>query len=190
MLPPLSPSTRSRLGALVVLAALLPGLAAAQDLATVARRERERRAKVAKPTKVLTEEDGKEASTKGAGSVTPLESTAGSTAPAGSGGVTSDPDAQRAAWKARMDNAKNAVTVAENTLAKMEKELNALRSDMTPVSAADAMDPMRLQKRDQLIFKLNKDIEAQKTALVQAKKGVSDVEDAARRGGAPPGWLR
>jgi hypothetical protein len=61
---------------------------------------------------------------------------------------------------------------------------------MSPVSAADAMDPMRLQKRDQLIFKLNKDIEAQKAAVVQAKKVVADVEDGARKSGVPAGWLR
>jgi chromosome segregation ATPase len=170
-------------------AVLLGSMAQGQDLAAVAKKEKERRAKVTKPVKVLTEEDGKEATAKGAGSVTSIEPS-GATTPAGSGAVTTDPDAQRAAWKARMDNAKNAVTTAENTLAQMEKDLNALRSDMSPVTAADAMDPMRLQKRDQLIFKLNKDIEAQKAAVVQAKKGVSDVEDAARKSGVPAGWLR
>ena len=169
---------------------LLSSVAQGQDLAAVAKKEKDRRAKVANPVKVLTEEDGKEATAKGAGSVTSIAPASGSTTPAGSGNVTTDPNAQQAAWKARMDNAKNAVTVAENTLAQMEKDLNALRSDMTPVSAADAMDPMRLQKRDQLIFKLNKDIETQKAAVAAAKKGVSDVEDAARKSGVPAGWLR
>jgi chromosome segregation ATPase len=175
---------------LVVAGLLLGPFAQAQDLAALARKEKERRAKVTAPVKVLTEEDGKEATAKGAGSVTSIEPTVATANAAGSGTVTSDPEAQRAAWKARMDNAKAAVTAAENTLAQMEKDLNALRSDMTPVSAADAMDPMRLQKRDQLIVKLNKDIETQKAAVSAAKKGVTEVEDAARKGGVPAGWLR
>jgi hypothetical protein len=72
----------------------------------------------------------------------------------------------------------------------MEKDLAALRSDMSPVSAADAMDPMRLQKRDALVFKLNKDIEAQKLAVADSKKALAAFEEEARRAGVPAGWLR
>ena len=165
-------------------------MAEAQDLAAVARKEKDRRAKVTKPAKVLTEEDGKEASAKGAGSVTSLESQAGSSAQATGGAGTTDPDAQRSAWKARADSTRNVVTTAENTLAQMERDLAALRSDMSPVTAADAMDPMRLQKRDASIYKLNKDIEVQKAALAEAKKAVAALEDEARRRGVPAGWLR
>jgi len=175
---------------LALVAAFVTSMAQAQDLAAVAKKEKDRRAKVVKPTKVLTEEDGKEATAKGVGSVTALDNTGGAAAVAGSGAATTDPDAGRAAWKARMDNATHGVAAAEATLAQMEKDLAALRSDMSPVSAADAMDPMRLQKRDQLIFKLNKDIETQKAAVVQAKKAVTDVEEAARKSGVPAGWLR
>jgi hypothetical protein len=182
---------RHRPFALALLGVFVASMSQAQDLAAIAKKEKDRRAKVAKPTKVLTEEDGKEATAKGVGSVTALENTGGAAAVAGSGAATTtDPDAQQAAWKARMDNARNGVTAAETKLAQMEKDLAALRSDMSPVSAADAMDPMRLQKRDQLIFKLNKDIEAQKAAVVQAKKVVADVEDGARKSGVPAGWLR
>ena len=164
-----------------------PSLSASQDLAAVAKKEKDRRAKVAKPVKVLTEEDGKEASAKGVGSVTSLGATS---APATNGATTSDPESQRAGWKARADNAHRAVASAEAQLAQMEKDLSALRSDMAPVTAADAMDPMRLQKRDALINKTIKDIETQKTAVAAAKKAVSDLEDEARRSGVPAGWLR
>jgi len=187
--------SRPRSALLVLLAFLLPSMAPSQDLAAVARKEKERRAKVTKPAKVLTEGDGKDASAKGAGSVTSLgASTAGgssaSSAASGGGAATTDPEAQRASWKARADATRNAVTAAEAKLTQMERDLAAYRSDISPVSAADAMDPMRLQKREALINKLNKDIEAQKGTVVEAKKAVATLEDEARRNGVPAGWLR
>jgi len=180
---------RHRPFALALLGVSLTSLAGAQDLAAMARKEKERRAKVTKPVKVLTEEDGKKASADGVGSVTSLEG--GSITPAPGGATTTTaPDAQRSAWKARMDAANRGVVTAEATLAQMERDLAALRSDMSPVTAADAMDPMRLQKRDQLIYKLNNEITAQRTAVAEAKKAVTAVEDEARRSGVPAGWLR
>ncbi|HQZ17318.1 MAG TPA: hypothetical protein PLD86_10640, partial [Vicinamibacteria bacterium] len=85
---------------------------------------------------------------------------------------------------------REAVVTAEKALAQMEREVAAFRSDMAPVSAADAQDPMRLQKRDARIFELNKQIEAQKIALADAKKAVVTFEEEARRAGVPAGWLR
>jgi chromosome segregation ATPase len=157
----------------------------------VARKEKERRAKVAKPVKVLTEDDGKEAATRGAGSVTALGGEgAAATAPAEHQSAGGDADAQRAAWKARADAARAAVVAAEKTLAQMERDVAAYRSDMRVVSAADAQDPMRLQKRDAKIVEMNKQVEAQKTAVADAKKAVAALEDEARRSGVPAGWLR
>lgn len=178
--------------ALALLGVLLASTIQAQDLATLARKEKERRAKVTKPVKVLTEDDGKDASAKGVGSVTSLEPQAGSSAPAAAGAAasTTDPDAQRSAWKARADRARNAVTTAEMTLAQMERDVAAFRSDMAPVSAAEAQDPMRLQKRDARVFEMNKQIEAQKIAVTEAKKALAAFEEEARRAGVPAGWLR
>jgi len=53
----------------VLVAVFLSSMVQAQDLATVAKKEKERRAKVAKPVKVLTEEDGKEASVEIGGDI-------------------------------------------------------------------------------------------------------------------------
>lgn len=179
-------------GALLLLGALLlPSLAPSQDLAAVAKKERERRAKVSKPAKVLTEDDGKEAGVKGTGSVTALPGE-GAAAPDSSerASAANAADAERASWKARADAARQAVVAAEKTLADLERAVASFRSDMAPVSAADAQDPMRLQKRDAKIYEMNKQIEAQKIAVADAKKALVAFEDEARRSGVPAGWLR
>ncbi|MEO8500788.1 MAG: hypothetical protein ABI565_07720 [Vicinamibacteria bacterium] len=183
-----------RLIALGTLAVFLPLIAHSQDLAALARKEKERRARITKPVKVLTEDDGKAAAASGAGSVTSLGGSG--TAPAESAETASkaqppaEVEAQKAAWQARAAAARSAVTTAEKTLAQMEKDLSTYRSDMTPVSAADAQDPMRLQKRDARIVEMNKQIEAQKVAVADAKKAIIAFEEEARRAGVPAGWLR
>lgn len=190
----LTPSPVLRGLALVALAACLSQFAQAQDLAALARKEKERRAKVTKPAKVLTEDDGKEAGAKGAGSVTALGGEAPPAAASAERPTTDQSpaamDAQRAAWKERATAARAAVTDAEKRLAQLERDASALRSDVAPLTAAEAQDPMRLQKRESRIAEMNKQIEAQKAALAEAKTALSAFEDEARRSGVPAGWLR
>jgi hypothetical protein len=183
--------SHSRIALLLLGACLLPSMARPQDLAAVAKKEKERRAKVTKPAKVLTEDDGKEAGAKGTGSVTALPGE-GAAAPSSSerASAAMAADAQEASWKSRAVAVRQAVVTAEQKLAQMEKDVAAYRSDMAPVSAADAMDPMRLQKRDARIFEMNKQVEAQKVAVADAKKALTAFEDEARRAGVPAGWLR
>jgi hypothetical protein len=178
--------------ALALVGLLAASFVQAQDLAAMARKEKARRAKVTKPVKVLTEEDGKEASNKGVGSVTALAEGAGGASSVPTEPVTaSAPDAsQKASWKERADAARQAVVTAEKDLAQMERDLAVYRSDMTPVSAADAQDPMRLQNREARIHSLIQQIEAQKVALADTKKALVAFEDEARRSGIPAGWLR
>lgn len=160
------------------------------DLGAAAKKEKERRAKIAKPGKVLTEEDGKEASQRGSGSLTELTGAAAAAgSPETSAGPESLPD-PKATWKARSVAAHAAVTAAEAKLAQLERDLSAYRSDMAPVSAAEAQDPMRRQKREARIVEMTKQIEVQNLAVAAAKKTLSDFEDEARRNRVPPGWLR
>ena len=184
--------SHSRFALLLLGAWLFPSMAQSQDLAAVAKKEKERRAKVTKPAKVLTEDDGKEAGAKGAGSVTALPGEGAVAAPNSSEGTSAATaaDAQEASWKSRAAAARQAGVAAAQKLAQMEKDLAVYRSDMTPVSAADAQDPMRLQNRDKRIFEMNKQIEAQKVAVADAKKALAAFEDEARRAGVPAGWLR
>ncbi len=175
----------------VLLGGFLSSLAQADDLVALARKEKERRARIAKPVKVFTEEDGKGAAARGSGSVTTLAGGSPSPDQANRQAAAGDStDAQRAAWKQRADRARGAVASAEKMLEQMERDLAALRSDLTPLSAADAQDPMRLQKREVRIVEMNKQIQAQKAAIAEARQALSAFEDEARRNSVPAGWLR
>ena len=184
--------TRSLCGvALVLMGVLLSSVVSAQDLVALAKKEIERRAKVANPGKVLTEEDGKQAAVKGAGSVTAL--TGESPSPAAE--VERQPtgnsiEPQKAAWKARSDSARAAVVDAQKKLDEMERDLAALRSDLAPLSADEAQDPLRLQKRETRIVEMNKQIQAQRAAIAEARNALSAFENEARKNGVPAGWLR
>lgn len=175
---------------LIVVASLICGLAAssamAQDLATLAKKEKARRAKLAAPGKVLTEEDA--AKRPGTVNVTEL-------APAPEAADTPSPqtpsaDEQRTIWKARAAEVKTALASAQKDLEKAERAQAAFRSDVAPLSAADAQDPMRLQKRDIALAEMTRQIEALKAGVAAARANIAAFEDEARRAAVPPGWLR
>lgn len=164
-----------------VFAAALP----ADDLAALARKEKARRAALAKPARVYTESDrgagapAKDATPPSAATPTPARPAA----PESTAGL-------EASWRTRALRVREALAVAEKTLAQLEKDFATFRSDLTQVSAAEAQDPLRLQKRDQKIAEMNKQIEAQKAAVSEARKAIANFEDEARRAGVPAGWLR
>lgn len=177
--------------AFALLAGLLTSFAPADDLAALARKEKARRAALEKRVKVLTEDDARDAAASGAGSLTTLAEKAPSTAgEQGAQMAVADRDALQAVWGQRAAAARAAVAAAEKKLEEMEKELATVRSDLTQVSAADAQDPLRLQKREARIVEMNGKIEIQKGAIAEARKAISTLEDEARRSGVPPGWLR
>jgi chromosome segregation ATPase len=170
--------------AAVLIALLVSSSFQASDLAALARKEKERRAKLGKPAKVLTEEDSKDAAAKGTGSVTAIAGPA----PASTG--MTNPEAQRASWKQRVDAAKAAITSAETRLAQLEAERTKFNADLAPVSAAEAQDPLRLQKRGAKLAEMNKEVDAQKVTVETARKALVALEEQARKEGVPPGWLR
>lgn len=184
--------TRSRTLRVVVLLLLGSCLTSfAQDLAALARKEKERRARLTKHVKVITEEDVKEAAAKDVGSLTVMAEVSEPAPSSEPGATPQDPvEAQKAAWKLRADSARSAVVAAEKKLEEMVNDLAKFRSDLTPVSAAEAQDPMRLQKREVGMVEMRKNIEAQRAFVAQAKKAQTEFEEEARRNGVPPGWLR
>lgn len=165
--------------------ALAPG-AAGQSLATAAKKEKERRAKIAAPGKVLTEEDA--AARAGNVNVTALAAPAPE--PADTPSQTSSGDEQRTVWKTRAADLKAALATAEKNLEQAQRAEAAFRSDTAPLSAAEAQDPMRLQKRETRLAEMNKQIEALKAAVAAARANITAFEDEARRAGVPAGWLR
>lgn len=172
----------------LVLTLLLAGSARADDLAALAKKEKDRRAKLAKPAPVFTEMDGKTGST---GNVTTLPAPANAAptvAPTAAPGASIEE--QKATWKARADAARNEIAMAQGRLEFMEQEYAAYREDIAEVTAAEIQDPMRLQKREARMVEMRAGLEQQRLILANAKKSLSVLEDAARAAGAPPGWLR
>lgn len=171
---------------IVVLSLLLPPYLQASDLAALARKERERRAKIAKPAPVMTEGDAREAAAAGKGSVIAVE---GVEPPAQELAPTSIA-AREADWRRRAELARSAVTAAERRLVQMEAELVAFSSDLAPLSAAEALDPLRLQTRGARIAEMRKNVEAQKAVVETARNSLVALQERARQEGVPPGWLR
>lgn len=158
------------------------------DLAALARKEKERRAKVAKPAKVLTEEELKEAAAKETGAVTTVTPVTGGSS--GAPAAAEVDESGREFWKGRMEAARKGVTEAQAKLADMQAELERFRSDLTVVPADEAQDPLRLQKRAAKIGEMTRAVEAQRAAVDAAKRAVAELEEQARREGVPAGWLR
>ncbi len=177
--------------ALLVAGLFLTAVVHGDDLAALARKERARRARIAKPAKVITEDTIEEIAAKGGGSLTTLapDSSSGEPTPAAETPVT-DPEAQKADWKQRADAARAALAAAQQKLEDLEQARASFQSDQAPLSAAEAQDPMRLQKREVKIAEMTAAIELQKQLVIQARQAIEALEDAARKSGVPPGWLR
>ena len=185
-------SSRRRMGptllvALGVVTALLASTSPAQSLAAAAKKEKARRAKIAAPGKVLTEEDA--AARAGNVNVTELAAPAQASATP-SPQATPSADEQRAVWRARAEGLRTALAAAQKELEQAERAAAAFRSDVAPLSAADAQDPMRLQKREARIAEMNKQIETLKEVVAASRANIAAFEDEARRAGVPAGWLR
>ncbi len=168
----------------LVLVLLLAGSVWADDLAALAKKEKERRAKLGKPAPVLTETDVK------AGSMGTVTTLPPNSTPAPSANPGQSAEEQKATWKARADAARAEIAAAEARLESLELEYAAYREDMAEVPAAEIQDPMRLQKRDARMVEMRAGLEAQRRLVANAKKSLSVLEDAARAAGVPPGWLR
>ena len=157
------------------------------DLAALARKEKERRAKIVKPAKVLNEADGKNAN---GSALTLVTAPAGAPAATAASTTGSASDQGRAQWKAGWEQVRGNLARAEEAQKSLEGQIETLRADMAPLSGAEAQDPMRLQKRDSQIAQMVAQLPAAKAAVATAKKAVTDFEDEARKSSIPPGWLR
>jgi chromosome segregation ATPase len=158
------------------------------DLAALAKKERQRRAKIATPGKVLTEDDGKAATANEKGTVT--SSTPDPSAPAAAPPRASSAQPNRADWKARADASRAAIAAADAAIKNLEKEIGVVQADLAPLSASEAQDPMRMQKKEARVAQMNAQLGSLRQAAAQARKDFSDLETEARRNGVPAGWLR
>jgi hypothetical protein len=169
----------------LILSLVVASPALTDDLATLAKKEKERRAKLAKPGRVYTEEDGK---TTGTGTVTTLPGTpAPPETPPPAGPSKED---QKAIWKARAEAARTEIAASQARLADLKREYAEYDSDIAEVPAAELLDPMRRQNRETRMVEMRAQIEQQRQIVTDAQKSLSVLETEARKNGIPPGWLR
>ena len=126
---------------------------------------------------------------RGSGSVTALP---GKAVPDGAG--SSSPETSSMAlqehWRQQSLKARAEIQAALQKLESLEQSLVTFRADLSPLSAAEAQDPLRLQNRAARAAEMAKEVEAQRAALSEARKAMVAFEETARRSGVPPGWLR
>jgi hypothetical protein len=189
---------RTVIAAAVALAAGLaawPGPAAGQSLAETARQEEARRKAIKKPGKVYT--NGSLRSVPGevmptpagpkpeAGAAPPAAGEGQPAAPPAAAEPAEDPRGSRESWKQKYDLAiqdrdNNALMIEA-----LQSRINALLTDFT---ARD--DPAQRAVIAADRQKALEEFERRRKLQVELEKAVADVEEAARRAGVPPGWLR
>ncbi|HUE90323.1 MAG TPA: hypothetical protein VMO26_29925 [Vicinamibacterales bacterium] len=181
--------------AILVAAVLVaPAVLSAQSLASVAKKEEERRKSVKASGKVYTNNDLKADITA---SSAPAPTNASADAPTPStqvpslnlpGGTITEPDAEvkdEAYWRSRMTQARSALERLRIFADALQSRLNALASDI--VNRDDPAQRAQLELERQRAFAEMERV-AQETA--DQTKAIADIEEEARKAGVPPGWLR
>jgi hypothetical protein len=175
------------------------GLAHAQSLADVAKKEAERRQAIKDPVKTYTNNDlvpvpAPVASDGGKAASTP----AASPVPADADKKTADgkdakdkkdadkgPQKDQKYWSGRMKELRTQLERDQSFADALQSKINGLTADF---SARD--DPAQ---RAQIGRDRQKALDEQnrlKQAIVNDQKAISDLEEEARRAGVPSGWLR
>jgi hypothetical protein len=182
----------ARLFSVLVLATALAAPAAAQSLGDLAKQEEARRKAIKKPGKVLTVDSLRAGAPPSTSAPAPPSSpepasTAGKAgdAPKDKPKPEADPKAQEASWRTKMQGARDALQRSQVFAEALQSRINGLTTDVTsrddPAQrAAVATD------RQKALAELNR----VKDDIARQTKAIADIQDEARRGGIPPGWVR
>lgn len=176
--------------ALVVLVALASEVAPgqAQSLADVAQKEQERRKAVKPSGKVLTNKD--------LGSVPPVIVTpppdaakaaeAAKTAkPPEAAPQEKGPVQDQAYWSSRMGALRIQLERDQSYAEALQTRINSLAADFV-----NRDDPAQRSVIERDRQRATAELERLTKAIADGKKAIADLEEEARRAGAPPGWLR
>ncbi|HEY4658124.1 MAG TPA: hypothetical protein VIH11_01305, partial [Gemmatimonadaceae bacterium] len=88
-------------------------------------------------------------------------------------------------WKARMDQLREELRRGEVFAESLQSRVNALTADF-----ASRDDPLQRAKIGEDRQKMLAEMDRVKSDIDRIKKAITDLEEAARRAGVPPGWLR
>jgi hypothetical protein len=177
----------TRSAAILLIVAVSGGIAGAQSLADVARKEETRR-KTAPAAKVYTNKDlsGQPADTPTA-TTPPAAGTPAAASPAATTEEPKDkgPVKDQAYWSTRMKSLQAQVERDENYADAMQTRINSLTADF--VNRDDPAQRATVERDRQ---KSIAELARLKKSIDDGKKAVADLEEEARRAGVPPGWLR
>ena len=182
----------ARLVAAIGLATAMTATAAAQSLAELAKKEEARRKAIKAPAKVLTNDSlGSVPAPSGVTPKTPpppAPTTSGAAA-AGAAGEKPKPEvdrkAQETAWRNRIQGARDSLQRSQMFAEALQSQINALTADFT---ARDdpAQRAVVANNRQKALMELDR----VKNDIAQQTKAIADIQEEARKGGIPPGWLR
>jgi hypothetical protein len=166
---------------------LRAGLALAQQpsLVDLAQKEQERKKTLkAAPAKVYSDKDLPKPSTAPAvaSAVPPSTPVVAEETPAE---PPKPPESDEAAWRNRMAQAREAQRRGEVFAEALQSRINALTTDVV-----NRDDPYQRAKLADDRLKALGELQRVQGEIEQAKKDITDIEEAARKAGIPPGWIR
>jgi hypothetical protein len=151
----------------------LPSLGFAQDpppLAEIARKEAERRKEIKNAPKMLTNKD------LPASAVKP---------PTSASVPTESSQRDEKYWRSRITQARETLQRNEMFAAALQSQINGLTTDFV-----NRDDPYQRAQIGEQRQKALDELARVKGEIENGKKQIADIEEDARRAGAPPGWLR
>jgi hypothetical protein len=183
----LRPLASGLLMAAVAAQATVPIRAQSPPLGELARKEQERRKTIKAAGKVYSNKDlpnPPEPAASAPGTLPPPTSTAPATTPEAPKAEQKD-EKDEAYWRGRMAQAREAQRRAESFAEALQSRINALSND-----AVNRDDPYQRAKAAEDRQKALSELARVTAEIADAKKEIAAIEEEARRGGVPPGWLR
>jgi hypothetical protein len=184
---------RSMLAAALTSLLVCPAVVTAQSqpsLAELARQEAERRKTVKDSKKVITAKDLPESARKPASTPAAAEPGAAPQAAADQKPAPGNPgpagQADEAAWRSRITQAREALRRSEMFLQALQTRANALYNDYRNGAGDFTQQAQSNEERQKNL----QELERVKAEVEASKKHVADIEEEARKAGVPPGWLR
>jgi hypothetical protein len=189
--------------ATALLAVVCVGVASAQSLGELARKEEERRKAIKTPGKLYTNEslrpEAGGAATGTPSAATPASASGTPATPPSPSGTQPTPPAQappaeaespeagkdEAYWRQRMQTARDTLQRARMFADALQSRINALSTDFAARDDPAQRDVIGTDRQKALA-----ELDRVKQEIDQHTKTIASIQDEARRAGVPPGWLR
>jgi len=164
--------------------------ASAQSLGAIAKQEEARRKSVKAAGKVYTNESlhaepAPSTPPAAAGAAEPANSQAAPAAPAPAADASADAKKDEAFWKKRVASERDALERAKSFAEALQSRINALTTDFT-----NRDDPAQRAQVGNDRQKALAELDRVKKEIETHTKAITDIQEEARKAGAPAGWVR